>query len=363
MGRKLVYILPEYDENAGTHFSHTINFLAKLSQKIDLHIIVERTKAKKIMIGKATTCHIKSKNVFFRFIEWLLCLFNLRRKGFKKFYSHYSYWGVFTSWIITRVFGGKVYYWNCGLPHLFKRSFFEEVALRNSLCSWNDFLVTGTLTMAKYYNEQYNVPLEKILVIPNDIDLSVWQEYKKEREENTVLFVHRLSPRKGADKIPEIARLIWKQIPNTTFWIVGSGSEDKTIQNFGIESGHRNQILVRFGSLPNIKVKELLQKATLLFVPSQEEGMSRTIMEAQAIGTPFVATDVGGIEDYIPNEQLKYITEYGDVKGMAKNIISLLNDEKERERIAQANLHEIKSFDTQKIIEQYKYETHIDART
>jgi len=101
----------------------------------------------------------------------------------------------------------------------------------------------------------------------------------------------------------------------------------------------------------------------LLFVPSQEEGMSRTIMEAQAIGTPFVATDVGGIEDYIPNEQLKYITEYGDVKGMAKNIISLLNDEKERERIAQANLHEIKSFDTQKIIEQYKYETHIDART
>ncbi|WP_084798642.1 glycosyltransferase [Pleomorphomonas koreensis] len=66
-----------------------------------------------------------------------------------------------------------------------------------------------------------------------------------------------------------------------------------------------------------------LDEADLFVLPSRQEGLPRAMIEAMARGLPCVASDVGGANELVPEEEL---IAKGDAEGLANQILRLLSD-------------------------------------
>lgn len=90
------------------------------------------------------------------------------------------------------------------------------------------------------------------------------------------------------------------------------------------------------GSLPYDHVPAVYHAADAIVLPSYTEGLPRVVLEAQATGTPVVATDVGGVPEVVADRETGLLVEPGDVAGLAGAIDDLAGDADLRERIAEA---------------------------
>lgn len=90
---------------------------------------------------------------------------------------------------------------------------------------------------------------------------------------------------------------------------------------------HLRNIPVPVKSLGFMKNPELAYNAADVFVlPSLEDNLPNTIMEALACGTPCVAFDVGGIPEMVDHKQNGYLAEYKSNDDLAKGIKWITQD-------------------------------------
>jgi glycosyltransferase involved in cell wall biosynthesis len=80
----------------------------------------------------------------------------------------------------------------------------------------------------------------------------------------------------------------------------------------------------------------LLYSAVDLFVlPSTEENLANTILEALACGTPCVAFGIGGMPDLIEHQQNGYLAKPGDTKDLAQGMCWVLEQQSRSPNLAQ----------------------------
>jgi glycosyltransferase involved in cell wall biosynthesis len=356
---KVAYILPKYDAKAGEHFVHIYSLLAELGKLDTVSVLVEKASGSPYFENVDSVLIVKSKFFLFRMFETFWKLLKLRFSGYKKFYVHYSFFGAIAGSIIARLSGGTVFYWNCGLPDLFFKSFGEkgwlaskfndDWSLRVSLLCVN-FLVTGTERMKHYYHETFNVPLRKILVLPNEIDLKRFSPVRPSNVVPQVFFVHRMSERKGAHYLVPIAERVLKEV-DARFVIAGDGPFLHTLKSL-ISEKELDGRMVTLGSVPNKDVMKFYGESDVFLMPSDEEGFPRVLLEAMAMGVPFVASDVGGVRDIIPDSAQDFVVAKGDVDGFAKKLVLLLSDAKLRDRLSKDGISHVKKYDLRVVVKQ-----------
>ncbi len=311
---KICFIAPEVAQDTATHFLHKYELMDAIKDKADFFVI-QPTFAGIVRMKFA---------YFFR--------------GYRTFYAHYSFKGALLAIILTSIFGGRVFYWNCGMPWLYRRGRLEEklflFILRHAI------FVTGTEGLAAEYIARYGIK-NPVRVVPNAIDVSRFQKISKEdarkklgipQDKKIVLFLHRLSRRKGAHLLPEIIRK-FADMEDILFVVVGDGPERKNIE-FQVSS-FRIQDRVRFeDSVPNHRVPYYIAAADVYLMPSEEEGMPNALLEAMAAGVPFVASDVAAVREMTPPAMREFVLPYGDINIFAEKIKKLLADEELRKRIS-----------------------------
>ncbi len=90
------------------------------------------------------------------------------------------------------------------------------------------------------------------------------------------------------------------------------------------------------GSLDNIP--QALQSLDVFVLPSLNEGISNTILEAMACGLPVIATAVGGNVELVEDGINGQLFKPGDSSSLAKLILGYIDDEDLRQNHAQAAL-------------------------
>ncbi len=137
------------------------------------------------------------------------------------------------------------------------------------------------------------LPNIDVQIIPNGVDTNFFKPDKRIKKEKAVLFVGRLIPRKRADLlISAFARLPENIKNNWIVWIVGEGPEKMNLVSLAKKLKIAKQ--VRFlGHLNKEKLKKIYQQASIYVLPSENEGMSNTLLEAMASGLPVITRQVG----------------------------------------------------------------------
>ena len=358
---KLCFIAPKYSASADTHFNYLYRLVFLLEKELDIFLIVEKGDRPDFL--KNTRIYVQKFKIFpLRIIENFLAILFVKLSGYRDSYVHYSFVSALNSSLIDKFCKGRTFYWNCGLPWLYRRNYFRE-KLEWLVYQLVTYLVTGAQGLKADYASHYQLPLSKIKVLPNWIDLDRFQSrlgysggLKSQLNifpgEKVVLFTHRLSKRKGVHYLPEIANSLKNE--NAILLIAGDGPERKNlesrIQNLELSSR------VRFlGRVPNNKIQDYFRIADLFILPSEEEGFPHVLLEAMAAGVPFVAFDAGGIKEISPPEVFRCIVSKNDPKIFAEKIRELLRaDSKKLEDIKLSELNWVKQFDIKIAVKRFK---------
>ena len=346
--KKLCCILPDYTEDNASHFYHLYEFLEKLSEKMDLFVIAEKSKSKEIKLGNRFYVQ-KFGFLPLRFLESFFIILKARTLGYKNFYTHYCYIGAINAAIISRLFGGKSYYWNCAMNWLFKQRVLSGLGYRLSM-KLSHYLVTGGEAMKQGYAKNYGLKPEKIKLIPNRINLNRFQpEEKKQNKIKTILFVHWLSKRKGVDTIIPIAKGLETR---AKFIIVGDGPyKEKLLRE--TKQNKLEKFIEVVGFVPNKDIVDYYKKADILILPSLEEGFPLTLLEAMAMGVPYVAFDVGAVREISSRVAQEFIVKAGDIKEFIKKINLLLLDKGVYDRFRKEELEKVKQYSLEKVVNKF----------
>jgi glycosyltransferase involved in cell wall biosynthesis len=90
------------------------------------------------------------------------------------------------------------------------------------------------------------------------------------------------------------------------------------------------------GAVPYEHVPALYRAIDVFVLPSHTEGLPRVVLEAQATGTPTVATRVGGVPEIVDDGRTGLLCPPGRPADLAAAIDRLAADETERERLGAA---------------------------
>jgi hypothetical protein len=104
------------------------------------------------------------------------------------------------------------------------------------------------------------------------------------------------------------------------------------------------------------KLRKIYNSCDIFLFPSQMEGCGLPPMEAMACKIPVVTTNVGAVPEYTIPGQTALVSEPGDISGLAQNLIKLIEDEDERNRIAENGYNYIKQFSWERATNQLENE-------
>ena len=191
---------------------------------------------------------------------------------------------------------------------------------------------------------------EKIIVIENYSILK--RDNAKEEWTNNVLFLGEVGKRKGCCDIPDVVRIVKNKISDCRFIVAGNIIEEdfetikEKIIRYEIEDNISFPGWVRGDDKDN-----LLSSADIFFLPSYNEGMPMSILDAMGYALPIVSTTVGGIPKIVVNQVNGYVCEPGDVNEFAEKLVEILLDKAKCKKFGLKSL--------QIVQESYSLEAHI----
>jgi colanic acid/amylovoran biosynthesis glycosyltransferase len=155
----------------------------------------------------------------------------------------------------------------------------------------------------------------------------------------TILFVGRLDPVKGVPFLLEAVGRLRDAGRSVDLEIVGGGSLEAELRAVAADASW-----VRFtGELPPDAVHERLLAADVFCLPSLDEGIPVSIMEAMAVGTPVVATAVAGIPELAIDERTALVVPAGNVDDLVGALGRMLDEPALVERLRRAARQRVES--------------------
>jgi glycosyltransferase involved in cell wall biosynthesis len=185
-------------------------------------------------------------------------------------------------------------------------------------------------------------------------DLASKMEAKSPRSfiDFQILCVTRITPRKGVRYLIEAMDLLRKKYHNLSLQIVGEGDEkanlEKLVQILSLEDQ------VKFaGLVPHEKLPAYYQSASAYVLPSLNEGMSNSMLEALASGLPLLATDTGGTQELIEDGINGFILKMKSAEDIAEKLEILIKNPELRKKMGAESRTKAEGMSWEKVAQKY----------
>jgi glycosyltransferase involved in cell wall biosynthesis len=155
-----------------------------------------------------------------------------------------------------------------------------------------------------------------------------------------VTFSGRLVERKGMDFLIDSWGDVAKGCPDATLLVLGDGPLLKGMKERASGLGIADSVV--FQGHVN-RVLDFLHATDVFVLPSFQEGMPNSLLEAMASGLSVVATKIGGVVDIVKNGENGLLTEPGNARDLGEKILALLKDEELEKRLSSNALKTIES--------------------
>ncbi|HWY79089.1 MAG TPA: glycosyltransferase [Candidatus Sulfotelmatobacter sp.] len=187
---------------------------------------------------------------------------------------------------------------------------------------------------------------KNIQIIPNGVSEMHFVDYPK-TDHPSYIYLGRLKEYKKIDiAIKAFAKII-RIKKDATLAIVGSGESYYKLKKLVISLGIEHAVTFH-GRVTEQEKSFMLAKSWVAIQPSQMEGWGITVIEANAAGTPVIASRVNGLQDSVINNQTGILVPAGDVTGFANAMMLLSEDHSLRMSLSQQAREWARNFDWNK---------------
>jgi len=177
---------------------------------------------------------------------------------------------------------------------------------------------------------KWHINQDRIKVIHNGFTLPEVTESRDEIrarlgwQEKIIISPGRLVPWKGFKTLIEIMPDILTVFPDVKLVIVGEGPDKQLLEKV-IEELNLQESIMLVGRLPHEEMLAYIRAADLFVLNTGYEGLSHILLEAMALETPILTTNVGGNPELIENKISGVLLEYNNKKELYESIIQMLD--------------------------------------
>lgn len=197
-------------------------------------------------------------------------------------------------------------------------------------------------------------PKQKFDIIPNGVDTEEFRP-DPEREHDgyfRILTVSRLTPRKGIRFLIRAMKSLKEGNEKLELWIAGDGEERPALEALAKECGVSDKVKF-FGPVPHENLGRYYGLADVFCLPSLNEGMSNTVLEALAAGLPIVATVTGGTEELVTSGENGLFVAQQSPEDLAEKVGTLVADPALRERMGVASRKRAEEMSWKRVAERF----------
>lgn len=217
----------------------------------------------------------------------------------------------------------------------------------------NGIIIAIAEFIARIIRNMFRPSENLVHVIPNSVNTDIFKNINREQaltivnkvlvkkglkqlseDENIVLFVGRLEPRKGLHLL--VKGLAQMNFKSWKLLIIGAGSTsyENYVKNLSIKLGLAEKVLF-IGKVPYSTLPHFYSIAQVYVLPSMFEGLPTTILEAMACGTPVIATKIAGIPEVISNGYNGLLLNSLSESEIAKLVEEILTNPSLRNKLSQ----------------------------
>lgn len=278
--------------------------------------------------------HIHNHNKYTNSILWAC-------RGFKVVQTVHDFGLICpTAWCVTardfQICFGKEG-WKCyrqGCVPLYR--LFTSHVLPRKIKTWlRQRIITGHITPSaklKEFIERHSFP---VIAVVNYIMEMPNPTFQPVTDFTNILYAGHLIPSKGVIYLVQAMPAIVARHPNATLHLLGSGHQEAELKRLVADLNLAGNVIFH-GQVPNSRVIELFQQATVVVVPSiWMENNSVVIYEALAAGRPLLVSNRGGIPELVEVDGNGWLIEPGHATDIAEKLNRLLSDPETVQRFAQ----------------------------
>jgi len=251
----------------------------------------------------------------------------------------------------------------CTIHNIDENGRWKSARNREYFYRLTDYLCNLTSQVSQAGMEKYlkikAVPAEKLIYLPNGIDVCAFQVDEKEVQNIRQMFglsqkyiflaIGSLTSQKDYPNLIFAFSEVAKVMPDSVLMIAGCGPLESNLKCMVKKIGMAEKVifLVMRKDIP-----ALLNAADSLVMSSAWEGMPLVILEAAASKLPVVVTDVGGNAEVVRDQESGYLVPPRDSEALAGAMIRLMQLPKARQaEMGLAGYNHVKdNYDIKKII-------------
>ena len=212
-----------------------------------------------------------------------------------------------------------------------------------------DGLVVLSESWKEFYSSILDFNRDKIFVMETPVQkLSI-----TENKEKIVLFSGRIGERKGAFRLLEA----WSAIPSQTRsgWeliLTGDGRVKKArriLEELSITDSASVKGWVEDQTLDN-----LMSKCSIFVLPSQNEGLPMSLLQAMSSGCAVITSPVGGIPEVVKDRDNGILVDPDDIESLSQSLTLLIEDSKLRERLSSKAVNSTRSLSIETYVPKMK---------
>ncbi|MCM3711731.1 glycosyltransferase [Sporosarcina luteola] len=158
---------------------------------------------------------------------------------------------------------------------------------------------------------KFGVREERVHVMSMGVDTEIFKPMTKEvarREldipsnEKLLLFVGNMIEAKGVLELVDAFDIVRKSHPESTLHLIGSSKDGAFMETLAKRLLSKDVRISHQEPLPQKEIAKWIAAADVFVLPSHHEGFGLVALEAMAVGTTVVGSDVGGLSFLLGNE-------------------------------------------------------------
>lgn len=216
-----------------------------------------------------------------------------------------------------------------------------------------DLIICNSRDMyAKIVKNFSSLNHNKIKIIPNGIDSNEIKsimplKYFKENEQYA-FFVGRAVHKKGIDILIKAVEKI-----NVKLLIEGNGEELKNLKSLVNKLNLNNKIVFTEGRLNQVEKVAYMKGADVIVVPSRSEPFGLIALEALASGVPLVASNVGGMKDFLIHNKNSLLFESENYTELAEKINSAIHNKQLASKLTKNGYQTVEEYSLDAVHKKY----------